>query len=338
MSLDYWHRGSRILFGHGVAATVGHQVPADGRHIGVIASSSAARLGHLDTVLSGLPPGDVPVVVGARPHGEGDEVGSALDALQGCSVVVAVGGGSPLGVAKAVADAQGAAVVAVPTTYSGSEMTAVYGVTVDGHKIVRRDRRYARPVLVAYDPLLTQHLPDRVRIGSVSNVLAHVLDIDHAVVPPPTVAVAARAVFLVSRALAGGVDPARREEDLMLAGHLGGVVLDEAGYGLGHALCHAVGGATGAQHGDVHAIVLRGMVARWLRSEDPLMREMLDNVSPDGDARVQLDCWLDGAGLPTRLRDVGVEGGALEVLARRACDEISVADSGPAERVLRSVW
>jgi maleylacetate reductase len=72
----------------------------------------------------------------------------------GASVLIAVGGGSAIGLAKAVALTSGPPIVAVPTTYSGSEMTPVWGLTEDGVKTTGRDRRVA-PSVVVYDPELT---------------------------------------------------------------------------------------------------------------------------------------------------------------------------------------
>src|SRR5690606_2999537 len=74
----------------------------------------------------GRPPPHTPVAVTAEATAVAEEAGA--------DCVVAIGGGSAIGVAKAVAVRTGIRQVAVPTTYSGSEMTPVLGETEDGVK------------------------------------------------------------------------------------------------------------------------------------------------------------------------------------------------------------
>jgi maleylacetate reductase len=74
---------------------------------------------------------------------------------------VAIGGGSTIGLGKAIALDTGLPIIAVPTTYSGSEMTPIYGLTDNGVKRTGRDRKVL-PRVVIYDPALTVDLPAKV--------------------------------------------------------------------------------------------------------------------------------------------------------------------------------
>jgi maleylacetate reductase len=99
------------------------------------------------------------------------EGGRAFEGANG-DAVLAVGGGSAIGLAKAIALGRKARVFAVPTTYSGSEMTPVYGITDGREKRTGRDER-VRPALVVYDPKLTLGLSREVTMTSLWNAMAH---------------------------------------------------------------------------------------------------------------------------------------------------------------------
>jgi maleylacetate reductase len=71
---------------------------------------------------------------------------------------VALGGGSTIGFGKAIALSSALPVVAVPTTYSGSEMTTIWGISEGGAKKTGRDPKVL-PKAVIYDPELTLELP-----------------------------------------------------------------------------------------------------------------------------------------------------------------------------------
>jgi maleylacetate reductase len=177
----------------------------------------------------------------------------------GADLILAIGGGSAIGVAKAVALASGPPYIAVPTTYSGSEMTAIWGTTRDGAKQTGRDER-VRARAVIYDPLLTHDVPARVSVPSGINALAHCLEALYAPGADPTVllsaAEGARALVASLPVLAREPhDPDARAEALYGA-WLGGYALGNAAMGLHHKLCHVLGGSFGLPHAETHAILL----------------------------------------------------------------------------------
>src|SRR5947209_6710024 len=88
---------------------------------------------------------------------------------------VAIGGGSTIGLGKAIALESGLPIVAVPTTYAGSEMTPIYGLTEGGLKRTGRDRKVL-PKTVIYDPALTVGLPAGLSVTSGFNAIAHAVE------------------------------------------------------------------------------------------------------------------------------------------------------------------
>ncbi|WP_284351274.1 maleylacetate reductase [Roseisolibacter agri] len=182
----------------------------------------------------------------------------------GADLVVAIGGGSAIGMAKAIALAGGPGSVAVPTTYSGSEMTPIWGVTRDGAKETGRDER-VRPRAVLYDPALTLDLPPAVSGPSALNAIAHCMEALYAPDVNPVVALLAAEGL---RALATAIPRVVRAPDDLAArtgalygAWLAGLALGASTMGLHHKLCHVLGGSFGLPHAETHAVMLPHTVA-----------------------------------------------------------------------------
>src|ERR1019366_9277121 len=90
----------------------------------------------------------------------------------GADCCVAIGGGSTIGLGKAIALESGLPILAIPTTYAGSEMTPIFGITEGGLKRTGKDMRVL-PRTVIYDPELTLTLPLPFTVTSGMNAMAH---------------------------------------------------------------------------------------------------------------------------------------------------------------------
>jgi maleylacetate reductase len=190
----------------------------------------------------------------------------AVEAQVDC--LVALGGGSAVGLAKAVALTSGLPLLAVPTTYAGSEMTPVWGITEAGEKRTGRDPVVA-PRVVVYDPQLTWSLPPAVTAASGLNAIAHCVDALWAGGRTPlTDLMAERGIALLAAGLPGSVrrgdDPASRAEALAGA-WLAGATFGIAGGSLHHKLCHVLGGRYDLPHAETHAAVLPWAAALAIR-------------------------------------------------------------------------
>ncbi len=178
--------------------------------------------------------------------------------------LLAVGGGSAVGLAKAVALERRLPIAAVPTTYAGSEMTCIWGVTDGDVKQTGRNATVA-PRLVLYDPRLTLSLPTDVSATSGMNAIAHAVEAMYAPgASPEVIAAAEDALRSLSRALPSVVArPAGLEaRTLALRGaHAAGLSLELAAMGLHHKICHVLGGTFGLPHSPTHAAMLPHVVA-----------------------------------------------------------------------------
>ena len=202
---------------------------------------------------------------GVRPHVPVEVAAAAVAAAReaGADVLLSVGGGSTTGTAKAVALASGLPILAVPTTYAGSEMTPVWGSTEAGRKTTGRDLAVL-PKVVVYDPELTLSLPAWITAASGMNAIAHCVEAPYA--PgrnPVTTQLAWRGSGRRRRRCrrwSSARDVAARAGALYGA-YLAGSAFAVAGSGLHHKICHALGGAFDLPHAETHSVVLPHVVA-----------------------------------------------------------------------------
>ncbi len=185
-------------------------------------------------------------------------------ARYGADCTVAIGGGSTIGLAKAIALESALPVIAVPTTYSGSEMTPIYGLTDAGLKRTGRDPRVL-PRTILYDPELSLALPASVSVTSGMNAIAHAAEGLYASDSNPVsqwmsregIAAFGRSLPVIAAA-GHPMDESRREarSDALYGAWLCGAVLGSVTAGLHHKLCHTLGGTFNLPHAEVHTVVL----------------------------------------------------------------------------------
>lgn len=277
------------------------------RSLLVVASASAEA--HVATARDLLGPAVADAVVGARVHVPTTDVDAALSRVAGHDLdgVLAIGGGSAIGLAKAVAVRRGLVVMAVPTTYSGSEMTAVYGTTADGRKHTARDPAVT-PRAVVYDPELTLELPLSVSAETGINAVAHCVEALYAPDTDPTMRLAARAGL--TRLVAGlpGLAATPRDAalraDVLLGAYQAGTALATCGMGVHHRTCHVLGGESMAAHGRLNAAVLPHVVALNAPAAPELAEALADALGRD-DVAAGLWDWIAGLDAPTSLTAAG---------------------------------
>src|SRR5580704_655307 len=289
---------------------------------------------------------------GVRPHVPVEVADAARKqaAAVGADAVLSLGGGSATGTAKAVALTTGLPVIAIPTTYAGSEVTPVWGLTEGDRKTTGTDPRVL-PRVVLYDPDLTMSLPAGLTAASGLNALAHCAEAFWAPARNPVTALAAaEGLRVLAQALPlavkDGADLAARG-DLLYGAYLAGTAFGVAGAGLHHKICHVLGGRFGLPHAQTHAIVLPYVLAFNLpgapdaaaRISQALDEAGLDPVGPA--AAVQ--ALAARLGLPGGLRDIGLREDQIDEAARLIEPAVPADNPVPAgaaelRTLLRAAW
>jgi maleylacetate reductase len=256
----YQARPSRVVFGAGSLQHLEREVLALGAERALVLSTPeqrqsaeaiSKRLGKRSAGVFDRAVMHVPIEV-AR---EAREVARELRA----DCAIAIGGGSTIGLGKAIALDSGLPILAVPTTYAGSEMTPIYGITEAGLKKTGTDPRVL-PRAVIYDPTLTVGLPVRMSITSAINAIAHAAEGLYALdANPITSLMAEDGIRALGEALPGIYrDPGDLDAraGALYGAWLCGTVLGTVGMSLHHKLCHTLGGTFNLPHAETHAIVL----------------------------------------------------------------------------------
>jgi maleylacetate reductase len=250
--------------------------------------------------------------------------------------VLCIGGGSAIGAAKAVALTHHIPIIAVPTTYSGSEVTPVWGLTEDGHKTTGTDPAVL-PRVVIYDPELTASLPRDLAVASALNAMAPGVEAQWA--PgrnPVSSAIAGEGIAALAAGLRTG-EPA----DLLRGAWLTASAFAVAGSGLHHKLCHVLGGL-GLPHARTHAVVLPHVLA-FNAPGAPEAAERVAHALGVEDPVAGLRSLADELGIPRGLRDLGLRGAQIdEVVALTEpvvpADNPVPVGNGALRRLVLAAW
>ena len=236
----------------------------------------------------------------------------------GADCAVAIGGGSTTGLGKAMALDSGLPILAIPTTYAGSEMTPIYGITEAGMKKTGKDVRVL-PRTVIYDPELTLGLPVGMSITSGINAIAHAAEGLYSVDSNPVMDLMAKeGIAAMARSLPAinktANDLAARS-DALYAAWLCGTVLGNVGMALHHKLCHTLGGSFNLPHAEAHTIVLPHALAYNAAAAPEAMADIAVALGAAHGPQAVFDLAKNN-GAPVALRDIGMKEADLD----RACD------------------
>ena len=250
----------RVVFGSGTLAQTAEEVQRLGHDKALVLSGPNQRdaAEALAAQLGALSAG---VFAGAAMHTPVDVTEAAMAQFRasGATAVVGLGGGSTVGLAKAIAARSGADQVVIPTTYAGSEMTDILGETQDGEKTTRRSPEI-RPETVIYDVDLTLGLPVEMTVTSGMNALAHAMEALYAPDLNPVLELLCKDALVAFR---NGLPTVIREPrnvegrtQALYGAWACSTALGHVSMALHHKLAHTFGGTFGTPHADTHAILL----------------------------------------------------------------------------------
>lgn len=278
---------SRVVFGNGAIESVGDEVARLGCKRAIVLSTpeqqgSARKLAsQLGTVAVGVFPHAImhtPVEVTAR----------ALEAVNEvrADCLISLGGGSTIGLGKAIALRTDLPQIAIPTTYAGSEATPILGETEGGVKRTQRTFKVL-PEVVIYDVSLTLTLPKGLSVTSGINAIAHAVEALYAKDANPVIsALATQGITALAKALPTITEDAANEEaraSALFGAWACGTCLGSVGMSLHHKLCHVLGGTFDLPHAETHTIVLPHALA-YNASAVPeamaILREALGTSEP----------------------------------------------------------
>ncbi len=382
-TFHYTSYAQEVIFGSGSLAHLSEAVDRFHWHRLILCSTGSLRRdGTIVTLEQVLGERLVAVYDHVQPHVPDFQVAevSALAYENKVDAVIGMGGGSPIGMAKAASQALEeqrtgqsvraafpteqplVPVIAIPTTYAGSEMTPTYGITHTSNGLARKitvtDVKIT-PKLTIYDPLLTLNLPQTMTASTGVNALAHCIEALYSVTRNPLSTAAAiggvRAIMhALPRCYVAGNDIEARTE-MLTGAFLAGTALSNVAMALHHGLCHVLGGTAGVPHGIANSIILPHAMrfnldstASHLAPAAEVMGISLASKSPEAaveEAIERIYGMIGSMNLPQHLREVGVQEAELPHLAQVAFQSRtihnnpkSITDPSQLEAVLRAAW
>lgn len=232
----------------------------------------------------------------------------------GADGLVAIGGGSTIGLAKAIALRTDAPQIAIPTTYAGSEMTPILGQTESGQKTTQRSVAVL-PETVIYDVELTVSLPSKLSVTSGLNAIAHAVEALYAENANPVLSLMAiEGIGALARALpriVSSTNDMEARSDAQYGAWLCAICLGSAGVALHHKLCHVLGGTFDLPHAETHAVVLPHALAYNAPAVSEVMHRLAGTLGSSDPCSALFDIAARG-GAPTSLKELGMPRDGIE--------------------------
>lgn len=237
---------------------------------------------------------------------------------------LALGGGSTIGLAKIVALKTQLPIVAIPTTYAGSEMTTIYGLTESHLKTTGKDS-HVLPKVVIYDPELSLNLPAEISACSGMNAMAHAIEALYAEDKNPIISLMAmesiRSLQAALPVIVENLTNISARKKALYGAWLAGVCLGSVGMAIHHKICHVLGGTYNLPHAQAHAIVLAYSV-HYNRHADIEAMDRLAEVLGSSREQVGLEIYRlnKSLGIDLALKDIGLPKNDSAKVARIVCD------------------
>lgn len=311
----------RVIFGDGTLQSLPDEVTRLGTsRLLIVTTSSQSMIAQ--EMAKRLGSRVVGIFPGATMHTPIDVTEKAMNLAKetDADAIVAIGGGSVTGLSKAIAVRTDLPQIIIPTTYAGSEMSAILGETKNGEKITQSSERI-RPEVVIYDVDLTMNLPVALSGVSGINAIAHAIEALYAKDGTPIInLIALEAIGALARALpviARTPQDRQARTDALYGAWLAGVCLGSVSMALHHKLCHTLGGSFNLPHAEIHTIVLPHALAYNAPAIPGVMAQLRTALATEDPARTLWD--LAGVvGAQRSLAELGMSDDGIDLATERA--------------------
>jgi maleylacetate reductase len=282
----------------------------------------------------------------ATMHTPWEVTSQAMEAIEkaGADCLVAIGGGSSIGLSKAIALRTDLPQIVLPTTYAGSEVTPIIGETKEGEKRTQRTVKVL-PEVVIYDVDFTLSLPPALSATSGLNAIAHAVEALYAVDANPITSIfaeegiASMACALPSIVQNPGDIDARRTAQY--GAWLCGTCLGTVGMALHHKICHVLGGTFNLPHAETHAVMIPHVTA-YNADAAPAAMARVARALGETEAWEGLHWLAKSLGAPTSLAELGMpEDGiqrATDLITQNAYTNPRTPDSASVRAMLERAW
>ncbi|WP_163328473.1 iron-containing alcohol dehydrogenase family protein [Desulfurobacterium thermolithotrophum] len=338
MKIIRHHMPTKVIFGRKTVYKLKDeikQLSLNDEKVAVICGKSAVSNGYVDIVKKQLS-GIVEVFDFVEPDPTVENAKEIINEVKkfSPSLIVAIGGGSPLDVAKVVSvmltnegeltefigipeafKKAGIPLVAIPTTSgSGSEVTP-YAVLTDKKRLKKAPliSKYLFPVLAIDDPELTVTMSSIVTANTGIDALTHAIE---SFVSKRATEISKlyslRAIELIANYLPrayGNPKDIEAREKVMLASLLGGMAITDAGAGLIHTMAHVLGVVYRVPHGLANGVFLVPVLSFYGLSAEKEIKEIGKAMNFEGsisEILEKLQSFLSFLGIPKSLREVGL--------------------------------
>lgn len=311
-SFLYESQPSRTAFGKGAIKEIKKEVQLLGIKNALVIStpgnSGMATANKVATLLGELCQSTYPKAIQHVPI---DIVNESVNYVKKNRIdgLIAVGGGSPIGLAKAIALETELPILALPTTYAGSEMTSVWGITENGVKKTGNNV-IVKPKTIIYDPELTTSIPAKLTVTSGVNSIAHCVEGLYSESANPITSLLAedgiKSLVQSLPKIVKNPNNLSARSDALYGAWLGGTVLGAVGMALHHKLCHTLGGTFKLPHAETHTVVLPHVIA-YNAEYTPEANQALSrafNVNSQNVATTLFDL-IQSLGGPVSLESIG---------------------------------
>ncbi|QYN03618.1 maleylacetate reductase [Pseudomonas protegens] len=313
----YVSQPGRVVFGQGAVSKLEEEIVLLGAKRALVLSTPDQRQ-QAERIAQMLGPRAVGIFDKAVMHVPIESAREAREVARklGADCAIAIGGGSTTGLGKAIALDSGLPILAIPTTYAGSEMTPVYGLTEAGIKRTGKDPRVL-PKTVIYDPELSLSLPVGLSITSGINAIAHAAEGLYAQDGNPVMSLLAeegiRALAQGLRHLVDSPQDIAARSDCLYGAWLCGTVLGNVGMALHHKLCHTLGGSFNLPHAPTHTVVLPHAIAYNALATPEAAKRIARALGCEGENAGQALYDLAASlGAPLTLQELGMKESDLE--------------------------